>query len=179
MPQTLVVATHNLGKLGESNLVLGELGVSVRTPAELTLPAPRETEDSYRGNAVLKARAAAMSTGLPVLADDTGFEADALGAAPGVHTARWAEAHGGYPAALRALIERAGPGTRGRLVCAVAFVHGDDIWVAEATVEGTIRERPTDAPGFAAVLLPDDGAALLRGGVLAHRRAAFAQLTSR
>ncbi len=179
LPDTLVVATHNPGKLAEWKTLLGELGIRVRTPGEFRLAEPEETESSYRGNAMLKAKAAAAASGLPVLADDTGFEADALGAEPGVHTAGWAAARGGYPAALDVLIEQAGSGTRARLVCVVAFASGADVVAARAEVEGTIRESPTDAPGFAAVLDPDGDVELMVDGVLAHRRAAFERLISR
>lgn len=179
LPDTVVVATHNPGKLAEWKTLLAALGVEVRTPFEFLLPEPEETESSYRGNALLKARAAASASGLPVLADDTGFESDALGGEPGVETAGWAAAHGGYPAALRALVEQAGAGTPARLVCAVAFAHGDESFAAEASVEGTVRESPTEAPGFAAILDPAGDVELFEGGVLAHRRAAFERLTCR
>ncbi len=176
-PDTVVVATHNPGKLAEWRTLLGPLGVTVKTPHETLLPEPEETEPTYRGNAELKARAAAGHTGLAALADDTGFEVDALADAPGVRTARWAADHGGYPAALRALWDDAGGPSTARLVCAVALVIGDEVRVEHAELEGTLRWPPVDAPGFAALL--DTRAPLVTEGVLAHRRAAFERLTSR
>lgn len=87
----LLVATHNTGKLEEMAHLLEPYGVSVIGAAEMNLPEPDETEDSFVGNARIKAHAAAQATGLPALADDSGIEIDALGGAPGVHTADWAE----------------------------------------------------------------------------------------
>lgn len=176
MPATLVVATHNPGKLAEWRLLLEPLGISVRTPGDFSLTEPAETEPDYVGNAVLKAQAAAKASGMAALADDTGFEADALNGALGVMTARWAAEHGGYPAATHALLDQAAQGTPARLVCAVALAQGNEVRTARAALEGTIGSAITDAPGFAAVLQPNTDRLVLAGGVLEHRRAAFAAL---
>jgi len=87
----LLVATHNKGKLEEMALLLEPYGVTVVGAAELNLPEPEETETTFVGNARIKAHAAAQATGLPALSDDSGIEIDALGGAPGVYTADWAE----------------------------------------------------------------------------------------
>ena len=87
----LLVATHNSGKLSEMRALLAPLGIEVTGAAEAGLGEPVETEDNFVGNARIKARAAALATGLPVLADDSGISIDALGGAPGVYTADWAE----------------------------------------------------------------------------------------
>lgn len=92
---TLVLATHNLGKVDEMVALLAPFGVNVKSAAEFGLDAPEETETSFVGNARLKAHFVAQATGLPSLADDSGIEIDALGGAPGVHTADWAEGPGG------------------------------------------------------------------------------------
>ncbi|UWQ21997.1 RdgB/HAM1 family non-canonical purine NTP pyrophosphatase [Jannaschia sp. W003] len=88
---TLLVATHNAGKLEEFAALLVPLGVTVRGAGAMGLPEPEETEETFLGNARIKARAAMEATGLPALADDSGIEVDALGGAPGVRTADWAE----------------------------------------------------------------------------------------
>lgn len=88
---TLLIATHNAGKLEEFRELLTPLGIVVKGAAEFGLPEPAETEDSFLGNARIKAHAAAQATGLPALADDSGLEVDALGGAPGVYTADWAQ----------------------------------------------------------------------------------------
>ena len=87
----LLIATHNAGKLDEMRQLLGPRGVAVVGAAEMDLPEPEETEDSFVGNARIKARAAVRATGLPALADDSGIEVAALDGAPGVYTADWAE----------------------------------------------------------------------------------------
>lgn len=91
----LVVATHNSGKLAEIAAMFAPHGVEVTGASALGLGEPVETEDSFVGNARLKARAAVAATGLPALADDSGLSVDGLGGAPGVHTADWAQAADG------------------------------------------------------------------------------------
>ena len=86
----LLIATHNAGKLDEMRAMFVPLGIEVVGAAEFGLAEPDETEDSFVGNARIKARAAMEATGLPVLADDSGITVDALGGAPGVYTADWA-----------------------------------------------------------------------------------------
>lgn len=99
----LVAATHNAGKLAELRELLAPFPVEVVSAASLGLPEPAETEDTFLGNARIKAHAAAMASGLPALADDSGIEVDALDGAPGVHTADWAELPGGGRDFLRAM----------------------------------------------------------------------------
>lgn len=87
----LLVATHNKGKLQEIAALLKPYGIACISAGEMGLPEPEETETTFVGNARIKAHAAAKATGLPALADDSGIEVDALGGAPGVYTANWAE----------------------------------------------------------------------------------------
>ena len=91
----LLVATHNKGKLEEIAAMLAPLGIGCVGAAEMGLVEPAETETTFVGNARIKAHAAAKATGLPALADDSGIEVDALGGAPGVYTADWAETPNG------------------------------------------------------------------------------------
>ncbi|OED49483.1 non-canonical purine NTP pyrophosphatase, RdgB/HAM1 family [Rhodobacteraceae bacterium (ex Bugula neritina AB1)] len=91
----LLVATHNKGKLAEISEILAPFGVSVVGAGEMDLPEPEETEDTFVGNARIKAHAAAKATGLPALSDDSGITIDALNGAPGVYTADWAETPNG------------------------------------------------------------------------------------
>ena len=92
---TLLVATHNAGKLEEIAHLLEPYGVRVVGAADRDLPEPPETETSFVGNARIKAHAAAKATSLPALADDSGIVIDALDGAPGVFTADWAETGAG------------------------------------------------------------------------------------
>lgn len=100
--QTLVVATHNVGKLNEIGILLAPFGIEIVSAAALNLPEPEETETTFAGNAGIKSHAAARAAGLPALADDSGLEIDALGGAPGVYTADWAETPEGrdFPMAM-------------------------------------------------------------------------------
>ena len=92
---TLVVATHNNGKLEEITDLLAPFNVAVKGAKELNLTEPEETETTFVGNARIKAHAAARATGLPALSDDSGITIDSLGGAPGVYTADWAETPNG------------------------------------------------------------------------------------
>ena len=93
--QRILVATHNRGKLEEMAQLFAPFGIAVEGAADRGLPEPEETEDTFVGNARIKAHAAARATGLPALADDSGIEVEALGGAPGVRTADWAILPGG------------------------------------------------------------------------------------
>ena len=92
---TLVIATHNVGKLEEINALLLPFKIAGVSAASLGLREPEETEDTFVGNARLKAHAASSAAGQPALADDSGICIDALGGAPGVYTADWAESPNG------------------------------------------------------------------------------------
>lgn len=87
----LVIATHNAGKLQEFAELLAPFGLDLVSAAQLGLAVPAETGARFEDNARIKALAAAQAAGLPALADDSGLEVDALGGAPGVYTADWAE----------------------------------------------------------------------------------------
>jgi XTP/dITP diphosphohydrolase len=87
----LVIASHNRGKLEEFSSLLAPLGVTCVSAGDLGLPEPEETEDTFLGNARIKAHAAARASGLPALSDDSGLTVDALDGAPGVFTADWAQ----------------------------------------------------------------------------------------
>jgi len=85
----IVLASHNAGKLREFSALLATNGITVISAGELDLPEPEETEETFAGNAAIKALAAARASGLPALADDSGFCVAALNGQPGVYSARW------------------------------------------------------------------------------------------
>jgi XTP/dITP diphosphohydrolase len=86
----LVLATHNKGKLAELRGMFAPYGIELVSAGELNLPEPDETEDTFIGNALIKAKAAVAASGLPVLADDSGLCVNALNGDPGVYSANWA-----------------------------------------------------------------------------------------
>jgi XTP/dITP diphosphohydrolase len=94
MPRILegkvVIATHNAGKLREMRDLLAPHGLEVVSAGELDLPEPEETGTTFRENARIKAEAAAQSSGLPAIADDSGICVAVLGGEPGIYSARWA-----------------------------------------------------------------------------------------
>src|SRR6476469_6526013 len=89
--ETLVIATHNAGKLKEIGALLDPYGVQCISAGSLGLPEPAETGTTFVANALIKARAAAQASGLTALADDSGLSVTALDGRPGVYTADWAE----------------------------------------------------------------------------------------
>jgi len=104
----IVIATHNAGKLREVAALLAPHGIATVSAGELGLPEPVETEDSFLGNARIKALAAARAAMLPALADDSGFSVASLAGAPGVRTADWATQPDGsrdYADAMRKVME--------------------------------------------------------------------------
>jgi XTP/dITP diphosphohydrolase len=142
----LLVATHNAGKLEEFRELLAPRGITVRGAADFGLPEPAETESTFLGNARIKAHAAARTTNLPALADDSGLEVEALDGAPGVYTADWAETPGGrdFLHAMKrthaALLERAAlQPWRARFCCTLvlAFPDGRD-HAFTGTAEGAL-----------------------------------------
>ena len=101
----LVLATHNPGKVPEIAALLGE-GYELVTAGQLNLPEPEETETTFVGNALLKARHAAEASGEVAIADDSGMSVAALDGAPGVFSARWAGPGKDFDLAMRKVEER-------------------------------------------------------------------------
>lgn len=106
--ERVVIATHNAGKLREVAALLAPHGIETVSAGALGLPEPEETEESFLGNARIKAVAAARAAGLTALADDSGFSVASLAGAPGVRTADWAMQPDGtrdYADAMRKVME--------------------------------------------------------------------------
>ena len=93
--RTIVVASHNEGKVREINDLISPYGFLAKSASDLNLPEPVEDGDSFEANALIKAQSAVEATGLPALSDDSGLCVDALDGNPGIYTADWAEKPGG------------------------------------------------------------------------------------
>ncbi|MGR3572353.1 RdgB/HAM1 family non-canonical purine NTP pyrophosphatase [Brevirhabdus sp.] len=189
---TLLIATHNQGKLEEIARLLEPFGVTVVSAGEKSLPEPEETEDTFVGNARIKAHAAARATGMPALADDSGLCIDALDGAPGVRTADWAETPSGrdftmaMTRAWQELEDKAAPHPRKahfRCTLVLAWPDGHDE-VFEGMVDGAIvwPMRGTEGHGYDPIFQPD-GSALTFGemdrwekNAISHRAEAFRKL---
>lgn len=147
---TLVVASHNPGKVKEIAELLEPFRVAVVSAAELKLPEPVETGLSFAANAELKARSAAQS-GLPALADDSGLVVSALGGEPGVHSARWAGAEKDFALAMRR-IEDALKGKadrRAHFACVLALAWPDGhVESFGGVVRGKLVWPPRGQKGF-------------------------------
>lgn len=189
----LVLATANPGKAGELAEVLGAArgleGLKL-LPRPLWFPEPEENGSSLLDNARIKARAVVAATGEAAVADDTGLEVEALGGAPGLHTARYAGEGASFDenmakllTALHGVADRT---ARWRTVALVAFPDGHEVF-AEGRCEGRITEARRGSAGFGydPVFVPRDGdgrtlAELDRAekNALSHRGRAFRALAA-
>ena len=149
----LVLASHNAGKLKELQDMLGE-HVRLRSVGEFSREEPEESGLSFVENAILKARHAARLSGLPALADDSGLAVDALGGAPGIYSARYADGQGdaaNNAKLLQALREVPEAQRSAQFVCALALVrHADDPLpiICEGLWQGRILQAPRGSNGF-------------------------------
>ena len=154
MAVTIVLATHNAGKLVEMRRILDAqrlASVTLLSAAEAGLDEPDETGETFADNALLKARAGAVATGLACLADDSGLEVDALGGDPGVLSARYAGTHGDDVANLELVLKRMDGvrDRRARFVCVAALVTpAGEEYTARGTLEGTLTDQPRGSNGF-------------------------------
>ena len=148
---SLIIASHNAGKVREIDALLQPFGVTVRSAGELGLPEPEETGDTFTANAVLKAKAAAMATKLPALSDDSGLSVDALDGAPGIYSARWGGPEKDFNAAMRKVEDKLNPHElrAAHFACVLALAWPDGhIEAFEGRVDGTLVWPPRGALGF-------------------------------
>jgi XTP/dITP diphosphohydrolase len=158
---TLVIATHNAGKLKEIGALLDPYGVKCISAGSLGLPEPPETGVTFVQNALIKARSAAEASGLAALADDSGLSVAALDGRPGVYTADWAERQWfeGDPGRdwymamgkVEGMLAAKGPDTRRdawfSCVLAIAWPDGETA-VYEGRIDGTLTWPPRGTLGF-------------------------------
>ncbi|MDP3661158.1 RdgB/HAM1 family non-canonical purine NTP pyrophosphatase [Phenylobacterium sp.] len=184
----LVVATHNPGKAVELAQILENRFVLV-TAGELGLAEPDETETTFTGNALLKARAAAQASGLIALADDSGLSVAALDGAPGIYSARWAGPDRDFGEAMRKVesrLEEVGAEDFSAwFTCALAVAWPDGPMVAvEGRIDGTLTfpARGTRGFGYDPIFTPTGGALTFgemesaAKDAMSHRAVAFAKL---
>ena len=153
VPGRLLAATHNKGKVSELKDLFEPYGFQVVSALELGLDEPEETETTFAGNALLKARAAMRATGLPALSDDSGLAVTALGGEPGIYSARWAGEPRDFDRAMERVeeaLKASGSQDRSaKFVCAlaVAWPDGQEA-VFEGEVHGTLVWPPRGTKGF-------------------------------
>ncbi len=191
---TLVIATHNAGKLREIKELLQPFGATVVSAGELGFDEPEETEDTFAGNARIKAHFAAKHSGFPALSDDSGITVDALDGAPGVYTADWAETENGrdFPMAMTKvwtlLEEKNTPEPRTaafNCTLCLAWPDGHDE-IFEGRVDGRLvwPMRGELGFGFDPIFLPNGEKETFgemdpnRKKEISHRADAFAKLVS-
>jgi len=190
----VVVASHNPGKLREIAELLRPFRVEPISAATLGLPEPEETETTFRANAELKARAAALAAKLPALADDSGLTVDALEGAPGIYSARWAGETRDFALAMKKVEQElaargatAAEDRRARFICALSLCWPDGhCETFEGKVEGTLAFPPRGLRGFGYdPIFVADGRTITFGEMdpaekhaISHRADAFRQLVA-
>lgn len=192
LPRRLVVASHNAGKVREIGALLAPFGFDAVSAGALGLPEPEETEPTFVGNAILKARAAAEASGYDALADDSGLAVKALDGAPGIFSARWAGEGKDFGFAMQRvwheLSERNATDFRARFICVLALAQpGGGVETFEGAVDGTVVWPPRGDRGFGydPIFVPH-GHMCTFGEMspdekqpLTHRARAFAQLAEK
>lgn len=154
MTERMVLATRNVHKVDEVRRILVAHGLDFELmPLPADAPEVAETESTFAGNALLKARAIAEATGLPAIADDSGLCVDALNGMPGVLSARWAGRHGDDRANLDLVLAQMSevPASRrgAQFVCAAAWVvPGEREQVVEGVLEGSLAQAASGDNGF-------------------------------
>lgn len=187
---TLVIATHNPGKLREIAELLAPYAADFRSAGELGLAEPEETGSTFVANAALKARAAAEASGRAALADDSGLAVVGLDGAPGIYSARWAGPGKDFALAMARVNAELGdnPDRRAYFVCALALAWPDGhVETVEGRVYGTLTREPRGERGFGydPIFVPDGHAvtfaemAPAEKHAMSHRADAFRQLTAR
>ncbi len=192
----IVIATHNPGKLRELRDLLAPYGIEAVSAGELGLAEPEETGTSFRDNARIKAVAAATAAKLPAFADDSGLAVEALGGAPGIHSARWAGPDKDFAAAMQRietmLRERNAADRRAHFVSALCIAWADGhVEEFEGRIGGVVVWPPRGDQGFGydPIFLPDGHARTFgemsaeekhglppKGRGLSHRARAFLKL---
>jgi len=150
---TLIVASHNHGKVREIKALLGPHGIHAVGAAELGLPEPEETGATFIANAELKARAAAIAGGHAALADDSGLMVAALNGAPGIYSARWAGPTKDFAIAMarieRELQAKQASDLSAKFVCALSVAApSGEILSFEGEVHGRLTFPPRGDKGF-------------------------------
>jgi XTP/dITP diphosphohydrolase len=156
---SLVLATRNPHKLREFARLLEPAGIAIEAlPADVVLPP--EDGTTFEQNALPKAHAAAAATGSPAIADDSGIEAQALGGAPGVRSARYAGAGASDEENLVKLLCEAPPGSALRYVCVLAYVDpatgAARLFTGHCTGRLTASPRGSGGFGYDPAFVPDD-----------------------
>lgn len=157
--RTIVVASHNAGKIREIEELIGPFGFSAKSAAELKFAEPDETGTTFEENAAIKALASAKASGMPALSDDSGLVIDALGGDPGVYTANWAEREDGTRDFVMAMekvekaLSEAGAATAeartARFVSVLCLAWPDGhTEMFRGEVEGTVVWPPRGTKGF-------------------------------
>lgn len=151
MIKSLVLATHNKGKIAEMSGVLTPYVHKILSAKDIKFSEPEETGSTFAENALLKARSACQETGLPALADDSGLCVSALGGQPGIHSARWAGEEKNFEMAM-GFIDTKLLGNEDRsayfiAVLALVFPDGEE-HVFEGRCEGNLIWPPNGDKGF-------------------------------
>jgi XTP/dITP diphosphohydrolase len=186
-PPKIVLATHNAGKVTEFQTMFEPYNVKIIGADKIGLPEPEETENTFEGNALLKARHACEITAMPCLADDSGLAVNALNGVPGIYSARYATNESGerdFNYGMKKLWDEVGdnPDKSALFVAVLALVMPDETeYVTRGEVQGNLCYPPRGDHGFGydPIFIPEDETQTFAEldaegkGKYSHRRRAF------
>lgn len=192
-PGRIIAATHNPGKIKELVALLADIGFAPVSAGDLGLPEPEETADTFRGNAELKALAAARAANEPALADDSGLACDGLSGAPGIYSARWAGPAKDFRSAMQKVEDGLKAETtedgevdrRASFICVLSLAWPDGhVESFEGVVRGQLVFPPRGDRGFGydPIFVPEGETETFgemdqdKKHAMSHRAVAFAQL---
>lgn len=185
---TLVIASHNKGKIAEIEAMVSSLGIKVLSAVDLNVSEPEETGDTFAENATLKACHTAMHSGKAALADDSGLVIPALGGAPGIYSARWAGPKKDFSVAFARIQSELGDKSPiAYFTCVLALNLSDgNTHIFEGRIDGTLHFPPRGDKGFGydPVFIPNGydktfaEIDAIEKNRISHRARAFAQFVT-
>lgn len=183
----LLIASHNKGKVREIGELLKPYGLEVISACDLNIEEPEETEDTFEGNALLKAVYCTKHSGLPSLADDSGLVVHALGGAPGIYSARWAGPDRDFAKAMKRVEEelKDKKDHSAHFICSLALAWPDghsEVFTGRLDGHLTFPPRGLHGFGYDPIFIPN-GYDITAGEMdpeqkhaISHRAHAFKQL---
>lgn len=186
VPKNIVIASHNIGKVKEINILLNDIGINALPISSFSNKEPVENGFSFKENALIKARNSKRISKITSLADDSGLCVDALNGEPGIYSARWAGKDKNFICAMNIIEEKllGLENKKAHFICALALVLGDNKeYVYEGRVDGTLSFPPKGKEGFGydSIFIPNNYTITFgemgakKKDLISHRAHAFKQ----
>jgi len=151
IPKNIIIASHNLGKVKEINILLNDIGIKALPISSFSNKEPIENGNNFKENALIKARSAKKLSKMASLADDSGLCIDALNGDPGIYSARWAGEDKNFKYAMAIIEEKLVnfDNKKAHFICALALITDENKeYLYEGRVDGTLTFPPRGQKGF-------------------------------